>query len=346
MKNINILLLPVIGWMFLLAAPGNAAVLKIATLAPEGSEWMQEHRAAAETIKKRTEGRVVLKFYGGGVMGNDKKVLRKIRIGQLQGGAFTASGLAEKYPDIVLYGMPFIFRSQAEVDFVREQLDAGLLAGLEDGGFVSFGFAGGGFANFMGGMPFTTHEELKGKKIWVPEGDVISYSALESMNLSPVILPLSDVLTGLQTGLLDIISTPPAAALLLQWYTKVKYVNPLPVAYTLGLMAIDKGAFGRLTAADQAIVREVLNSTYSRLDQINRTDNEEAMTALLANGLKFFEAEPAALDLWRSVSKETNSRIWKEAAIDKDLYDRMNLLLSEFRARPEAESAETPSPDM
>ena len=283
-------------------------------------------------------------------MGNDKKVLRKIRIGQLQGGAVTASGLAEKYPDIVLYGMPFVFRSQAEVDFVREQLDSGLLAGLEENGFVSFGFAGGGFANFMGGKPFTTHDELKGKKIWVPEGDVISYTALESMNLSPVILPLSDVLTGLQTGLLDVISTPPAAALLLQWYTKVKYVNPLPVAYTLGLMAIDKGAFGRLTVADQAVVREVLESIYKRLDQINRSDNEEAMTALLANGLKLFEADPAALDFWRSVAQETNSRIWDETADDKQLYDRVNTLLAEFRARPETEPepefADTSSPDM
>ena len=108
-----------------LALPSGAAVLKIATIAPEGSEWMVEHRGAATKIKELTDGRVTLKFYGGGVMGNDRKVLRKIRIGQLQGAAFTTSGLAERYPDIVLYGMPFVFRSQDEVDFVRQKLEIG-----------------------------------------------------------------------------------------------------------------------------------------------------------------------------------------------------------------------------
>ena len=322
--------------VFLLAVtsgPLSAAVLKIATIAPEGSEWMQEHRAAADKIKAQTDGRVVLKFYGGGVMGNDKKVLRKIRIGQLQGGAFSASGLAEKYPDIVLYGLPFTFESQAEVDYVRDQLDAELLEGLEAAGFVSFGFAGGGFAQFMGRTPVLTHEELKGKKIWVPEGDIISYSALESLNLSPVVLPISDVLTGLQTGLIDIISTPPSAALLLQWYTKVKHINQDPVAYTLGLMAIDDGAFNRLSKADQNVVREVLTATYLRLDQINRTDNEEAMEALLANGLDQFQADVDAISLWRSTAAQTNQRIWNETATDKQLLGKMQNLLIEYRNR-------------
>jgi TRAP-type C4-dicarboxylate transport system substrate-binding protein len=100
-----------------------ANVFKLATIAPDGSQWMTDHRAAAERIKERTEGRVSLKFYGGGVMGNDRKVLRKIRIGQLQGAAFTTSGLVERYPAMILYGMPFMFRSLEEVDYVRAQLD-------------------------------------------------------------------------------------------------------------------------------------------------------------------------------------------------------------------------------
>jgi TRAP-type C4-dicarboxylate transport system substrate-binding protein len=324
----------------------NAVVLKIATIAPEGSEWMQEHRSAAAAIKTQTDGRVILKFYGGGVMGNDKKVLRKIRIGQLQGGAFSATGIAEKYPDIVLYGMPFIFRSQAEVDFVRENLDDELMAGLEKQGFISFGFAGGGFANLMGRTSVGSHAALKGKKIWVPEGDVISYTALESQNLSPVVLPLSDVMTALQTGLLDVISTPPSAALLLQWHTKLKYVNPVPVAYTLGLLALVKSAMARLTPADQDIVTKVLTATYKRLDEINRSDNEEAMTALLSNGIQITEADADSLALWRSTAEVINKRIWSETAQDKSLFERTNSLLGEFRSRSASAGAASAGPDM
>jgi len=325
-----------------LGGPAQAAVFKIATVAPEGSEWMTELRSAADDIKQRTEGRVVFKFYGGGVMGTDKKVLRKIRIGQLQGAAFTTSGLADRYFDIMAYGMPFVFRSQAEVDYVRERIDERLLAGLEDAGFVSFGFAGGGFANFMSNSPITSHEMLKTKKIWVPEGDVISFSALESMNLSPVVLPLADVMTGLQTGLLDIIVTPPVGALLLQWYTKVSYINPVPIAYTMGTLAVDKRAFDRLGPEDQAAVREIMGATYDRLDIINRSDNVEALDALLANGLEIVESSPEDLPYWRSVARETNERLWAEGAVDTGLYADIQALLEEFRA---ADSAARPVAD-
>ena len=315
---------------FLLAGPAAAVDLKIATVAPEGSEWMTLHREAAAEIKERTEGRVVFKFYGGGVRGNDKKVLRLIRIGQLQGAAFTTSGLADRYFDIVLYGMPFLFESQEEVDFARERL----MEGLEEAGFVSFGFAGGGFASFMSAAPISSHAELNGKKIWVPDGDVISFTALQSMDLSPVVLPLSDVMTGLQTGLIDVIVTPPVGALLLQWYTKVDYINPMPIAYTLGVLGIDKRAFARLSEADQAVVREVMTATYERLDAINRSDKIEAYDALLANGLEVIESKPDDVPYWRSVAAETNSRIWQEKALDTGLYDELLQLLDEYRSAP------------
>jgi len=323
-------LLSVIG--FTAAMPATAAVLKLATIAPEGSEWMVEHRAAAKKIKELTEGRVSLKFYGGGVMGNDRKVLRKIRIGQLQGAAFTTSGLAERYPGLVLYGMPFVFRSQDEVDFVRQNLDGELMQGLADAGFVSFGFAGGGFANFMSSQPLTDHESLQGKKIWVPEGDIISFTALESMNLSPVVLPLSDVLTGLQTGLLDVIVSPPVGALLLQWYTKVKYINPLPIAYTIGLLAVDTRAFERIAATDQQVVSAVLTDLYLRLDEINRQDNVEAEEALLANGLQVVEVNQEDIPYWRDVANKTNERMWNESGAKPELYAKLMSLLADYRA--------------
>ena len=317
--------------LFALPIAANAAVYKIATIAPEGSEWMVEHRNAADIIKDRTEGRVTLKFYGGGVMGNDKKVLRKIRIGQLQGAAFTASGLAERYPDIALYGLPWVFRSQAEVDYVRSIYDAELMAGLKDAGFVSFGFAGGGFATFMSREPLRGQDDLKGKKIWVPAGDPNSFEALQSLDLSPVVLPLSDVLTGLQTGLLDVIATPPSAALLLQWYTKVSYITTVPVAYTLGLLALDERAFSRMDEADQAVVEEVMTATYERLDEINRADNDEAMDALLANGIKRVDVNANDVPVWRDIADKTNSRIWQEQAQDKELYSRLKGSLREYR---------------
>jgi TRAP-type C4-dicarboxylate transport system substrate-binding protein len=322
-----------------IAPPVSAAEFKIATIAPEGSQWMEDMRGAATEIKARTDGRVTVKLYGGGVMGNDKKVLRKIRIGQLQGGAFTSTGLAERYPDIVLYGLPLLFGSQDEVDFVRERMDALLERGLEDSGFVSFGFAGGGFAKLMGDRPVRGLEDLRGRKVWVPEGDPISYAAMEALRLSPVVLPITDVLTGLQTGLLEYVATPPVGAVVLQWYTKVKYVTSLPIAYTLGVMAVEKRAFQRLSSEDQVVFRDVMRGIYERFDTQNRLDNREAEEALRANGLQLVDPDPAQVPEWRRIAAETNQRLGSEGAFSTELLRQLLDHLEEYRSQLEQKAA-------
>ncbi|HEX6928403.1 MAG TPA: TRAP transporter substrate-binding protein DctP, partial [Gammaproteobacteria bacterium] len=223
----------------MLALPAEAAqtTFKIATLAPDGSSWMNEMRAAAETIEARTDGRVTFRFYPGGVMGNDRSVLRKMRIGQLQGAAFTGGGLAGVYPDIQVFGLPFLFRNLEEVDYLRKKLDPVLQKGLEDAGFVNFGFAEGGFAKIMSTVPIRTTEDLKNEKAWVPDSDIISYRVMSALGVSPVKMPITDVLTGLQTGLISVVGSSPLGAIAFQWHTRVKYMTDEPLIYLIGVFA-------------------------------------------------------------------------------------------------------------
>ncbi len=317
---------------FLCAGIAQAQTFKIATVAPENSVWMTDMRAAAAEIKERTEGRVKVKYYGGGVMGNDRKVLRKMRIGQLQGGAFAASGLLERYPDLSIYGLPLLFESLEEVDYVQGKIDADLMADMENSGLVAFGSAGGGFAYLMGNEPARTIEDLQGKKTWVPEGDAVTYASMEAMSLSPVVLPISDVLTGLQTGLLDYVATPTSAALLLQWYTKVKYVTVQPIAYALGIMAVEKKAFDKMSPEDQAVFREVMSRTYARFNEINREDNIKAEAAMKANGIEFIDPAPGAIESWADRVLASNRKIWDEGDYSPELLDRVEKMLAEYRA--------------
>ena len=242
-------------WIF----PAQALELKIATVAPDGSGWMRAMRAAADYIRTETDDRVIFKFYPGGVMGDDSQILRRIRVGQLHGGAFTSGGLAELYPALQAYGVPLLFRSLDEVDHVRAALDTELLAGLEEAGFVSFGFIEGGFAQFLSAEPVRSVEDLRRRKVWIPDGDPISLLSLERLGVSPVPLPVTDVMTALQTGLLDVVASSPVVALVLQWHTKVRYVTDLPVAYSYGIFAVDSRTFNRISADDQRIVREVMS---------------------------------------------------------------------------------------
>lgn len=316
----------------LVSATAAAAEFKIATVAPEGSAWMRDLREAGRKVTERTDGRVTLRFYGGGVQGNDRRVIRKMRIGQLQGGLFTASGVAELYPDIVVYGLPGVFETDEEVDYVRARMDPLFVDGLARNGLVTFGFAGGGFAYFMGGRPVTSLEDLRGRKIWVPEGDQVSFAAMSALRLSPVVLPISDVLTGLQTDLIDVVATPPVGAIVLQWHTRVKYVTAVPVAWTMGMLAVDERAFARLSPADQAVFREVMSGLYQHFDAQNRIDNEKAGEALRSAGLQFLEPSPAELAEWRQAAEQSNRSLGEQGLFSAGLLDQVLTYLAEYRA--------------
>ena len=316
----------------LLGGLSNAAVWKIATLAPEGSGWMKEMRAGAREIRERTDGRVQIKYYGGSVMGNDTKVLGKIRIGSLQGGAFTPSALQNIYPEISLYGLPLTFDSEDEAAYVRSRLDKTIKDGLEEAGFVSFGFAGSGFAMIMSNEPVREIGDLKGKRVWVPEGDTISYASMKALSLSPVTLPLTDVLTGLQTGLIDIVANSPIGALVLQWHTKVKYVTEMPLLYTLGFMAIDNKAFSKIDAADRAIVTEVMTRVYSQLDAANLVDNKKAYAALLESGIENVVPNDQEIAAIRDVLRKSNRDMAEQGEFSLELYDQMMQYVQEYRS--------------
>jgi TRAP-type C4-dicarboxylate transport system substrate-binding protein len=319
--------------LLMIAGAANAVTLKIATVTPEGSQWMTDMRAGAEEIKQRTDGRVQIKYYGGGVMGDDAKVLGKIRIRALQGGAFTPTALAQQYPDLNLYGLPLVFRSEEEAAYARSKMDARLHDGLLQAGFKSFGFASGGFAYLMSNTPVDTLADLKGQKVWVPEGDMISYSTMEALSLSPVTLPLTDVLTGLQTGLIDIVGMSPIGALVLQWHTKVKYVTELPMLYTLGFMAIDLKVWNKIAAADQAVVEEVMRGIYARFDEQNLVDNREARDALIKSGV---ESVPFSLDEYekiRAVLMKSNRALGEQGKFSIELYDEMLGYIEEYRKK-------------
>jgi TRAP-type C4-dicarboxylate transport system substrate-binding protein len=166
----------------LVAIPAGAAetTLKIASLAPDGSLWMREMRAAGDAITASTEGRVAIKFYPGGVMGDDATVLRKVRLGQLQGGAFTGSELTLVYKNSQIYSLPFLFANYAQVDAARAVADAKLVAGFEQAGFRIVGISGVGFAYLMGSKPLSTTEALRASKVWVPQNDRIAELAFRA----------------------------------------------------------------------------------------------------------------------------------------------------------------------
>ncbi len=310
-----------------------ATTIKIATIAPDSTTWMKEMRAGAAEIAERTQGRVKVKFYPGGVMGNDQAVLRKMRIGQLHGGAVTTGAFNGIFPNAQIYSLPFVFNSIEEVNHVRQKMDEEITQGLAAKGYVSIGISNGGFAYFAGNAPVTSADSIKNKRVWVPQGDMISEAMLRNAGLAPVSLPISDVYTALQTGLLDIVAGNPSSIIAFQWHTKVKYMTDEPILFLMGMMVVDKRTYNKLSADDQLILKEVMTTKFARLDELNQKDNSAAKAALLANGVKFVKPSEQERQKWRAIVAKALVELEEKGAYTKDFLDMMQKHVEAYRSQ-------------
>ncbi len=330
-------LLMVAATLVTIAPLAVARTLKIATVVPDGSAWMKEMREAGKLVEERTAGRVKLKFYPGGIMGNDKTVLRKMRAGQLHGGAFTSGSLAQIYPETELYSLPLMFRSYDEVDYVRARMDADIRAGLERNGLVALAVSDGGFAHLLSQKPVREVSDLKGTKVWALEEDIMSRTALEIAGVSAIPLPLADVYTGLQTGLIDTVAAPARGAIAFQWHTKVKYFTDVPLMYLIGVLAVDAKTFSKLAPEDQAVLREVVGEAGLRLDEQNRLGDENAKEALKKQGIEFVGAtSDAELQRWRDIAQEAVVRLRARNIYSNEMIDTIQGHLETYRSQAQA----------
>jgi len=317
--------------VLLLSGYAQAATFKVATLSPDGSFWMKTMREAGKEVAAATDDRVKFKWYPGGVMGDDKAVLRKMRVGQLQGAALSMGELDGFYPDAQAYGLPFLFRNYDEVDYVRSQLDASLLAGFSEGGIEVLGIAEGGFGYFLTAEPVRVPADLRQQKVWVPQNDVVSARLAQSIGVTPIPLTLPDVLPGLQTGLVNTVAVSPMGAIVLQWHTRVAHITDIPLMYFCGVMSLTGKSFNKLSADDQAVVKAVFGKAFKLIDERNRMDNVKAFEALKNQGVETVVLTDTERDAWLALQAPGEQMMQSEGRLSTEALERVKLLVEAFR---------------
>lgn len=298
--------LRIIAPLLLLFAVSASAqqVIKIATIAPEGSSWMRELRAAATEVKTGSQGRVQLKFYPGGVMGSDSVVLRKMKLGQLQGGVLTSSELATLYPDAAIYSLPFQFANWQQLEQARTQVDPLLGRGFETKGLKMLTAANVGFAYLMSTRPLRNKADMASTKLWIPQNDEIAERTFKLGGVSPILLPLGDVFTSLQTGLVDTVANTPSGAVALQWHGKLRSMLDLPLSFVVGYVVMDLKAWEKFSPADQAVVSAALRKAGQRVDANIKRDDAAALAAMKKQGLVVTSLDAAEAARWRQIGAQ------------------------------------------
>jgi len=316
--------------------PGEsvARTYKIATGVPDGVGGMKRLRQAITEIASETEGRVKFKLYPGGVQGDDFTVIRKMRIGQLHGGVMQVNPLIRFYTDLQIYNMPLQFQSYAEVDAVRKNMDEGIRLGLKDGGLHVFPLIETGFAYLLSKQPVASPKDLLNMKVWIPKGDPLGERLVKMFDVSPVPLGISDVLAGLQTGLLDALAIPPSAALALQLHNHVEYVMDLPLIYIYTVMAIDQKVYAGLSESDQVTVTRILDDALGDIDKASRKDNLKSYQALMDQGIKSVAPSESELNEWDLIAEAAVNSMLNGGEVSATILQEFERNLKDARSSP------------
>lgn len=315
----------------LTAMVSAATTLKISTQYPDGNAVLNELRRAGQAIESRTEGRVAVRFYPGGVMGDDQAVQRKIRIGQLHGALVQSGALANAYRDAQVLNAPLLFRNYDEVDAVRREVDPIITAGLADNGWLTFGLIEAGFAYGMSQSPILTLADLEQQKLWLPANDPLSEQVARAFDINPIVLNIGDVLTGLQTGAIDAIVAPPVGAITLQWYSRLDYLTDAPFMYTYGVLALHDRALRGVSEADLAIIADEFSTASQVIDTQTRADNSRALEALQQLGIEVLQPQSEDRQALERESTRATQRLIEEGQFSQQIYDRVETLLMQVR---------------
>ncbi|MBU2499058.1 MAG: TRAP transporter substrate-binding protein DctP [Proteobacteria bacterium] len=300
LSHVPLLLIFFMGCLHLVI-PGPAStvepfLIKFATLAPEGSTWMNHMRDLDKTLKAKSQGQLGFRVYPGGVAGDELDVLRKIRIGQIHAAAFSGVGFGQILPMVRVLDLPFLFRSDQEVDLVHRELEGFFSAQFREKGFELLAWVEVGDVHLFSRSPIRKVADLARLKVWTWSGDPIAKETFSAMGTNPIPLSVTDVTTALNTGMIDTVYAPPLGALALQWHLYVKYMTALPLAHATGAVLLSNAVAGKMQPNLLSLLKEEFRRAMSDLTGDLRNQSIETVKVLEKSGLAVLPM-PAEADL-------------------------------------------------
>lgn len=312
------------------AAPKH--LFKIASLAPAGSVWVQQFEKFGSEVTEKTGGEVAFRIYPGGVMGDDQAMYRKMRVGQLHGGGFTMTGISAVVPDFRIMAIPFLFRSYDEVDHVWQSLMPTLQKRFHDQGLELVAMTEVGFIYAMSTKPINNLEELQASTNWSPAGDPISEIYLQNLGITPVQLTIPDVLSSLQSGLIETVYNSLYGSIVLQWFTKARHIVDHPYGYAYGAFALDGKKFNRLSDSQKDIIRKSADTHFAVLLEDTRRSNEESRKVMEERGSEFVTIDEATLKSLHESRDKTIDQLIPES-LSREIFTQAKDRLDQFRAQ-------------
>ena len=318
-------------WLVLPAPAGAQSVpVKLASIVPTGSVWDKELARLAQEWSQATAGRVTLTVFTGGSQGDEPTVVRKMRLDALQAASLTGVGLAGLDPAFNVFSLPFFFESYDELNAVIDAMTPELRRRVAARGFELLGWGHGGWLQLFSTKPVANLADLKAIKLYTSAGDDRMTQWYKANGFQPRAMAMTDILTGLSTGMIEGLPTPPLAAMAFQWNRHTPYMLEIGLAPVIGATVVSRRAWNKVSAADRPKLLQSAGALDQRLRATVPAQDAFAVLLMRQQGLTVTKANPAE---WRKEAESLYATM-RGQIVPADIFDLATRERDRFRQRP------------
>ncbi|HTP89456.1 MAG TPA: TRAP transporter substrate-binding protein DctP [Bryobacteraceae bacterium] len=326
---------------FASAVSAQTIVIRLGTLAPRNSKWHQLILDMGEKWKQASGGKVELKVFPGGEQGDEPEMVQKMRIHSLQAVAISGAGLSGIDASSAALQIPMMYESWDELDYVRDRIGPQLEKGLATRGFVVLNWGDTGWVHFFSKAPATTPDQFRQMKVCVLQGDAVTFELYKRNGFRPVSLATTDILTGLQTGLIDAFQSPPMVALASQWFGGARNMLDIKFAPLSGATLVTKETWDQIPAAMRPKLLAIAHDSGAQIRQEVRHLEDSSIGMMKGFGLNVVHADPNAVNQWSALIEQKLWPALRGGGMPTQLFDQVKHLRDEYRA---AHSGAKPAP--
>jgi len=308
-----------------------ATTIKFGSLAPIGSPWDTALKRISADWTKVSAGEVVLKIYSGGIAGDEPDMIRKVKLGQLDAVGLTGFGLTWLDPAIMSMQVPLLIRTEAELDYILAKMTSFYEASLEQKGYKVLFWTKVGWAHFFSKKPVVTPDDLKKCKLFVWEGSADEIRVWKKDGFNPVPLPGTEVMTALQSGMIDSLTTSPLTAAAYQWFGLAPNMCGMKWAPFVGAMLVSLKAWNSLTPELRAKLLDSAHRIGGSMQADIAGADAKAMDVMKQYGLKVNPVPPAVVEQWAAMVNNGFVADLGGKMFDKEVYEKIKALLAEYR---------------
>ena len=301
-------------------AEAKDIVIKMSTLAPNGSPWHELLLEMAEQWKEASDGKVTLRIYPGGVAGSEGDIIRKMRIGQLHAAAVSVGGLSRIDPAVSVLAIPMAINSWDKLDKVRAAFSTRLENLFEEKGFIILNWGDAGWVRFFGPSSDPSIEAAQKAKMFATAGDDHSIELWKKAGFNAIPLAETDILPSLQTGMINAYNSTALLAFASQWFAFTPYMIDLPWAPLVGATIVSKRTWDKVQEDFKPQLKQIAIEVGSKLQVEIRQMEEDAIVEMKKRGLKVIVPSKTQANLWKKIMENAYPQI-RGTVIPEDWFD-------------------------